>query len=127
MIIRREQIRAFEAYMKASFEDRMVAHMAENFPRQYAACTRDEPDDTGARELVRRAVAKATALGAKTEGNIQQMLEIMLETSPDFEQEESMGWARAILDDDTLAGGTRIRLVHEKLPGHLAQAPGKER
>lgn len=124
MIIRRDQMRAFEAAMKTAFEDRMVAHMARHYPRQYAAYTAGGDDDNGARDLVRRAVAKAAGIGAKTEGNIQQMLEIMLETSPDFDAEESMAWARGILNDDTLSGGTRIRLVHQKLPGHRASSGG---
>ena len=126
MIIRRDQMRAFESYMKASFEDRMVAHMRRGYPRQYAELNREEDGDEGARRLVRRAVEKAAALGARRESSIQQLLEIMLETTAEFELEPSMAWVRSIFDDQTLAGGTRILLAHQKLPEHLARAGRNE-
>jgi len=128
MIIRRDQIRAFEAYMKQSFEDRMVAHMAQRYPRQYEKYTSGGLDDTGARDLVRRAIEKASAIQARREGSIQQMLEIMLETSPEFERDDATAWTREILADNALAGGTRILLVHQKLHERLAAgAPTTER
>lgn len=120
MIIRRDQIRAFEAYMRAAFEDRMVAHMRAHYPERYGALSRGGEDETGARDLVRLAVEKATRIGARREGSIQQLLEIMLETRPDFDEDIAMAWARAILDDDTMGGGTRIQLVHQKLRARSA-------
>ena len=121
MIIRRDQIRVFEDFMKDAFEDRMVAHMASRYPGQYTQYTRDGQGDQGARTLVRRAIEKAANLGAKREGSIQQLLEIMLETSPEFDTDPAMAWTRFILDDRTLNGGTRILLVHQKLPDFLAR------
>ena len=117
MIIRREQMRAFEAYMRQSFEDRMVAHMRDDYPVEYARHTGDSERDEGAHELVRLAVERAGRVGATTEGAIQQYLEIMLDSSPDFESEEAMRWAREILADGTLAGATRIQLIHRKVSG----------
>lgn len=123
MIIRREQMRVFEAYMKAVFEDRMVAHMANDYPRQFAAYTAGGDGDLGARAVVQRAVDKSLALGARKESQIQQMLEIMLESSPEFEHEAGMEWTREILTDTSLAGGTRILLVHQRLRARRSRAP----
>jgi len=130
MIIRRDQMRTFEEYMRRSFEDRMVAHMAENYPAAYGRYVREGDGDSGARALVRQAVERAGLIGAKKEGSIQRYLEIMLETSPDFEKDESMDWARKILADTTLSGETRITLAHRKLsrlrPGAPRSGSGKE-
>lgn len=108
--------------MKASFEDRMVAHMRERYPQQFAAYTRELAGDEGARRVIRRAVEKATALGARRESSIQQLLEMMLELTPEFDLEPDMVWVRSIFEDTTLSGGTRILLAHQKLPEHLARA-----
>jgi len=126
MIIRRDQIRAFEAYMKASFEDRMVAHIKSAYPDRYEEYTRGGDGDAGVRRVIQRAVDRAIALGARREGSIQQLLEIMVETSPDFESDPAMAWARQILEDQMLAGGTRILLAREKLSAHLARAERSE-
>lgn len=122
MIIRRDQIRAFEAYMKASFEDRMAAHMAARYPRQYAEYNAGGDGDAGARALIRRAVEKSLDLGARRESSIQQMLEIMLETTAEFDQAEATAWTRDILGDLNLAGGTRILLVHQRVHAQKARA-----
>lgn len=126
MIIRREQLRAFEAYMAASFEDRMVAHVKAGYPRQYAAYAQEGEGDAGVRRLVQHAIERSIALGARRESSIQQMLEIMLETSPDFESNPSMDWIREIFADPMLSGGTRILLAHQKLPAQPARAGRNE-
>jgi hypothetical protein len=68
-------------------------------------------------------VDKSLALGARKESQIQQMLEIMLESSPEFEHEAGMEWTREILTDTSLAGGTRILLVHQRLRARRSRAP----
>tara|TARA_R110001592_G_scaffold60775_4_gene185011 strand:+ start:754 stop:1146 length:393 start_codon:yes stop_codon:yes gene_type:complete len=120
MIIRRDQMKTFQAYMSKAFEDRMVLHIATHYPDAYAEHTQEGEDDAGARTLVNQAIVGAGRVGARKEGSIQQYLEIMLETSLDFERDEAMSWAHDILADETLAGTTRIILIHRRLPRRLS-------
>lgn len=122
MIIRRDQMRTFQAYMRQSFEDRMVTHIKERYASHYAHWDESGEGDARARALVQRAVDRAGRIGAKKERSIQRYIEIMLESSPEFETDEAMAWAHEILHDESLSGETRVALIHRKMPGPQSAA-----
>lgn len=108
-VIRKEQMEALSAYMRQSFEDRMVEHIAADFPELFARMKEE-----GSREFVRAGVERCAPHGIDTEGGIRFIVDLLLE-HPDFDESRDMAWARTILQDGELSGQAKVNLIEKRL------------
>src|SRR5579871_6776711 len=102
IIIRSEQLPAFETAARDAFEDRIVRQMAFE-------------DEDEARTLVRLAVRKCLGYGIDVKADIEEFLGLMVRYSPDFET--GMPWAMAVLESNDLSGNVKMRILLRKLGG----------
>jgi hypothetical protein len=107
LIIRSEQLRAFEEVTRIAFEDRMVDQLAFE-------------DEAAARALVRLAVQKCLVYGIDMKADIEEFLGLMVTYGPDFELE--MPWALAALGSNELPGAAKMRILLRKLGGRKSSA-----
>lgn len=115
LAIRKAQIDALSDVMRQSFEDRMVEHMAADFPTQFA-----QLQEPGARELVRAGIERCAGYGIDTEAGIRFVVDVLLEY-PDFDGSRDMAWARKILDDGELSGQAKVKLIEKRLEAAKAR------
>ena len=115
LVIRKEQMEALSAYMRRNFEDRMVEHIAADFPEQF-----ERMKEEGTREFVRAGVARCAAHGIDTEGGIRFVVDLLLE-HPDFDGSRDMAWARTILQDGELSGQGKVNLIQQRLEAAKAR------
>jgi len=106
--MRREQMRAFEDYMRAQFEKRMFAHLRAAFPARLA----DTPDDQ-LRQLIHEGVERALAFGIEIEDDVRRFLEAAVVLGPGLDSNE---WAGNILHDQSLDGTEKM----DRLESHEA-------
>jgi hypothetical protein len=102
LVIRDEQMRALEAAVRKRFEDPMVLRLA-------------LPDESAAREPVRLGVRKCLDYGIDVEGDMEQILRLMVKDSPEFETRPEMAWALAVLGQADLPGVVKTRILWKKL------------
>lgn len=101
---------ALDAYMRRSFENRVLVQLAAVHPAWFKSL--GEP---AARQLIQTGVSKSLAYGIESEGDIQAMIEFMVEHTPHFERQPPTHWARELLEDKTLSGEAKIRVIRERL------------
>jgi hypothetical protein len=94
MIIRRDQIDAFDEAAARGFEDRMLARIAKYFPK-HPKLLGDEP----LRLLVALALKKAAGYDFTTERNVALYLDLMCLLGSSFDTDPQMPWAAEILAD----------------------------
>ncbi len=109
LTIRKEQMDALSAYMRRSFEDRMVKHIVADFPQQF-----ERLKEEGTREFVRAGVERCAGHGIDTEGGIRVIVDLLLEHA-DFDASSDMAWARKILQDAELSGPAKVSLIEKRL------------
>ncbi|HUT35744.1 MAG TPA: hypothetical protein VNE39_19810 [Planctomycetota bacterium] len=113
--IRREQMDVFCQCALQQFEDRKVRDIATAFPIEYEEMLDPQGGDGKARELVRKGVEKAASYGVEIERNVWLFIDLMVQLSPDFDEEPAMRTAREVLEDKELAEGPKIALVYAEL------------
>ena len=113
LTIRREQLEVLSAYMRQSFEDRMVRHLAQSFPTQFKklASGSDEP----VRLLIRQGVDRAAGYQITSERDVGRFIEVMVAVHPQFETMQEMNWARQILGEKVLTSRARMDLIYQRL------------
>ncbi len=97
MIIRTEQLQSLSAASLENFKTRLVAHIREWFPHQYAVL-----GDPLTRLLVDLGVESARDRGIEGKRDICGFIDLMLIFGPDFDKDPDLPWARAILDDTNI-------------------------
>ena len=93
----------------------MLDHALAEFPENFAELPSGAEREAQARAMVRAAVTKAEQLGVETEGGIEDLLEIMLVESPDFDTAGDEPWVRQLLADEDLTGDEKVELIHLRL------------
>jgi len=89
MLIRDEQIGAFDQPLKARFQQRMRTHLRSRFQVRLA----DMPDDQ-ITAVIDQATRKARGYGITLEFDVRRFLEYVVEYGPDF---DTLDWAWPIL------------------------------
>jgi len=97
LTIRPDQMRVFSREALKSFEDRMVAHLAEFFPAQ---CKERGEEKT--RETIRQGILNARKYGIVSELDVCIYIDIMLEYGDDFDVDPELPWAGQVLNDPAL-------------------------
>lgn len=111
LVIRKEQMEALSAHMRRSFEDRMVEHIAAEFPQRF-----EQLNETGTREFVRAGIARCAEYGIDTEAGIRFMVDLLLQ-HPEFDASGEIAWARTLLQDPELSGDAKVSLMEKRLQG----------
>lgn len=112
LTIRKQQMDALAAYMARRFEDRMVAHLAAEFPAP--AKERGEP---ALRALVQAGVRKGADHGIETERDVARLIKLMFEFGVEFERSPARLGAEETLRHPTLSGQAKTELLFLRLKG----------
>lgn len=123
MIIRDEQIEAFEEVRMPEFEDRMVEHLAEFSPLHSKSL-----GEKGIRGLIRTAMQRAENHGLTRKGPVKFYIETTILLGIDFDTDPQYPEIAKILGDASIADQTeRADRVHSWLMGFLDAAGGPDR
>ena len=110
MIIRREQMRAFEQAAARGFEERMLARIREFFPKHARLV-----GEAQLRLLVKLALDKAQSHLLTTERNVALYLDLMCLLGSAFDSDPQMPWAADILADRSFpTQDAQADLLHER-------------
>ncbi|MGH9902506.1 MAG: hypothetical protein ACRD68_11925 [Pyrinomonadaceae bacterium] len=110
LVIRQEQMDAFGAHRQRDFENRMVEFIADEFPKKYEAMGEEE-----VRNLIREGAESALSYKIEAERDIALFIELMVAINPKFYEGGDRAWARAILHDENLSGGAKVKLIYHRL------------
>ena len=120
MIIRQQQMDRFRDEMLQSFEDEMVAHLAEFSPPLFRAIK--EPQ---MRSAARFGIRRAAEHGFTNRGPIQFYLELMLLFGSHFDTDPQYPWAGEILDA-TGSQTDRAARLYQKTCEYRAKVNGPD-
>lgn len=113
--IRREQMRAFEKYMRARFETEMLTHLRSLFPTRLA----DTPDDQ-LRQTIHDRIERAASYDIAIEDDVRRFLEAVVVLGPDL---DTNPWAAEILRDETLDSAQKMDRLEDHEAYKLAREP----
>jgi len=94
MRLRKEQIEAFSAAARQEFEDRMVEHLNEFFPRHCKAM-----GEEGVRQEIRHGVARARTYEITSQRDVCKYIDLAFVYGRDFDTNPKLPWAGRILND----------------------------
>jgi hypothetical protein len=109
LTIRKEQMAAIGDGELKRFEQRMVRHIATEYPEKYQKL--GEPKTLS---LVREGIETGGQNGIKSAGPVAALIELMVEFGERFELSPDQAWAHEILAHETLPGGVKIELIGER-------------
>ena len=119
MKLRKEQIEAFSAAARQDFEDRMVEHLNEFFPRHCKAMGAE-----GVRQEVRYGVERARAYDITSQRDVCKYIDLMFVYGRDFDTAPKLPWAARILNDPSFINASeRTRELFETGREFLKQNP----
>ena len=124
--LRTEMLVALGSEAKASFVERVVAHVREALPKQFRVHGED-----AIRELAREGIDKAQQYGFGVETDVCKFIDVMILLGRDFDHDPRFPWARELLlgdldrevAADSLLAGAVMQLPDEDIKGR-AGTPG---
>ena len=120
LVIRREQMDLFEQEAVRNFENRMLAHLQECFPKHSKFL--GEP---GVRQVIRCGLERAKGYGLETERGLRLYVDLMFLLGSGFDADPQLPWAAEILNDKKLPDEAfRIDRLHEKATEYLDKVGG---
>ena len=109
LTIRREQREAFRAYMRQAFEERLIRHVAAQFPARCRALGIKR-----VQERVHYGVDVALCYGLKSKRDVSRYINLMFTLGPDFDSDQRLPWAARILEDEFLAPPDKMNVLYRK-------------
>ncbi len=103
MILRPEQIDALSAESRASFEERMVAHLQRCFPKHCEAL-----GEAGVRDTIRYGIKRSAKYGIVSERSVCNYTDLMFILGKDFDTNSDMPWAGEILKSKELGPDVKV-------------------
>ena len=97
MKIRNEQMEAFSQAATRDFEDRMVGHLKEFFPKRYRAL-----GEAKTREVVREGITRAGQYGIVAEQDVCIFTDLMIAFGRRFDETPHLPWATETLNDENI-------------------------
>lgn len=122
LVIRNEQLEVFRRLPRARFEDRLISHCFEFYPRECKSLGRAQ-----VRKVVQFGVERAIAEGYGTQQEVAYFLSLMFLFGSFFDRDPQLPWATGELGDQTLrerAG--RIQDVYQAALDYMEQTAGDE-
>lgn len=101
--IRSEQMQALSEQLLRKFEDRLVTHLGEVFPKRCAAL-----GDEKVRAMVKDGTQRAQKYGVVAERDVAMYVDLMLVVRPDFDVARETPWAKPIVGDTALSGPQKV-------------------
>ena len=121
LVIRKEQIDVLSQGMLSSFEDEMVAHLAEFSPPLFKVIKEEQM-----REAIRFGFKKADKYGLTLRGPIRLYLEMMLLFGSHFDTDPQYPWAAEILHDKhSVSQMQRADWLYEKIVDFQEKVSGQ--
>jgi hypothetical protein len=116
--IRPDQLAEFEHRAMRRFEERVLAHLREHFPKEMEAL-----DPEAAQSLVRDALHRARHYGLESESELASFADLSVALGPGFDTDPRYPWAAEILNDDwTPVPATRLERLYERALAYLNEA-----
>ena len=103
LVIRDDQIEAFDESMLRSFKNRMVSHLREACPEE----TSDMSDEE-LRALIQGGIDRAESYQIFEDDDVRRFLEYVLILSPDFDQDSSFPQIQEILNHEEMDGTEKM-------------------
>ena len=123
VIIRREQMDAFEAVKLPDFENFMVTHLMDFTPLHSKTIGTE-----GIRAIIRSGVERSKAYGLNKKGPVRLFIEMVFLMGVDFDTDPQFPWIRTALEDHQAGDETRrADLLHERLMAYVTSVGGPDR
>ena len=103
LVIRNDQIEAFDESMLRSFKNRMVSHLRTACPEETSDMSEEE-----LRALIQGGIDKAESYEIFEDDDVRRFLEYMLILNPDFDQDSSFPEIQEILNDEEMDGTEKM-------------------
>ena len=103
LIIRKEQMDALGAHMRARFESRMIEHIRNNFPDRTNNVSNED-----IRTVMQYGTKKAEYYGIEYEGDIRRFIEYLVIYGTQLDAKEETRWMVDILRRDDLDGTSKM-------------------
>jgi hypothetical protein len=122
LIIRKEQIRAFERVDMPRFEKEMLKHVDEHFPRH--------AEVLGAKtvlNVIRHGFDRAENYDFSTRHEVCLFIDMMIMLGSDFDTDPQLPWAADILNDETISDPTvKIEKLYDRVMVYLDHVVGTD-
>lgn len=109
LLIRREQMAAFQTEVDRHFAERVEAHIAHTYPKHARAL-----GEARLRGLVKTGLDARTRLGISSDGAAVTFIELMVEFGERFERSPERAWAEQMLADEALPGDVKVRAIRAR-------------
>jgi len=103
-VIRNEQLKILEEYIRGEFIDRVAAGLRKNFTRQTAGM-----DDQSLRKFIEGGIVKASGYGISEEEDVEKYVGLMCTHGADFDTNPKTSWAGEILRPKDTDGIRKMR------------------
>jgi hypothetical protein len=118
--IRNEQMEVFEQAAARNFEDRMIKHLEQSFPRH---C--DVLGETKIRDIIRYGWDRAKSYGLTSERGVRLYISLMFMLGSGFDADPQLPWAAEILNDRAIQDQTeRTDRLYNKAMDYLNRVAG---
>ena len=114
LIIRKEQMAAFEGEARRGFEERMLAHLRKYFPER---CS--EMGEDGVRDSIREAIQRTGKLGLALEYDIERYLNHMFALGLDFDTNPAYPWVKEVLSDPEIHSSALMDVLSDRTKEEL--------
>lgn len=122
LVISGNQMKTFEQAAVWNFENRLLAHLEEFFPKHCAILGEDEM-----RKVVRLGLKRAEAYGLISQRDLHLYMGLMMMLGSRFDQDPQLPWAAKILIDENIADpNIRADRLYDRAMVYLNQAAGKD-
>lgn len=95
---------------KSQFIDRLLPHLAADYPSWYAA-----HQDSGARSFVEKVIGIGEEHNIFGKGSVSALVDLMVEFGEMFEKSPDRDWAIKLLSHPSLPDHTKVPLLSERL------------
>lgn len=120
--IRATQMAAFRQTAIHNFENRMLEHLKEFFPRHCQILGAEQ-----VRKVIRLGLEQAKQYDFDSERNVHLFVGLMFMLGSYFDQDPQLPWAANILTDENITNpNTRADRVHDRAMAFLNQVAGKD-
>jgi len=110
LTIRAPQMDALGLGRKRSWEDQVVAYIANDYPFRY-----EEMGEAGARKLIQPAVKAGAVVGIESESSVAGLVELMVAFGEDFERSPDGAWAKRMMKNEMAPGELRVHLMRDRM------------
>ena len=106
LVVRREQMQAFEQALLTTFVNRMADRLRVRFPAETGKLAAADLES-----MIRDGIAAAARHGVKDEADVARYLEFVVTHGPSFDVDEKTAWAGAILRRTDLSGTGKMNAL----------------